>query len=114
MHRFGSSIKLKVILPVGKGRPVDVSEVLDAVKRDDTETFDEKLINKFLKSGTGGEYETVGSYKHIAAGDALVSVDVSKDEMHGTITVDPPAMGGADCTFDLIDRSLKAQESVPA
>lgn len=109
VHRFGSSIKLKVILPVGKGRPVDVSEILDAVKRDDTETFDEKLINKFLKSGTGGEYETVGSYKHIAAGDALVSVDVSKDEMHGTITVDPPAMGGADCTFDLIERSLKAQ-----
>ena len=109
VHRFGSSIKLKIILPVGKGRPVDVAEVLDSVKRSDTETFDEKLINKFIKNGTDGQYETVGSYKHIAAGDALVSVDVSKDEMHGTITVDPPAMGGADCTFDLIERSLKAQ-----
>ncbi len=109
VHRFGSSIKLKVIPPLGKGRNIDISEILDKVKRTDTEDFDEKLINKYAKSGTDDKYETVGSYKHIAAGDAIVSVEISKDEMHGTITVDPPAMGGADCTFDMIEKALKAQ-----
>ena len=109
VRHFGSSIKLKVILPVGNGRPVDIKEVLDSVKRPDTESFDEKLINKLIKNGTDGKYETVGSYKHVAAGDAIVSVEVSKDELHGTITVDAPAMSGAEASFELIERSLKAQ-----
>lgn len=109
VRHFGSSIKLKVILPVGNGRPVDIKEVLDSVKRPDTESCDEKLINKLIKNGTDGKYETVGSYKHVAAGDAIVSVEVSKDELHGTITVDAPAMSGAEASFELIERSLKAQ-----
>lgn len=109
VRHFGSSIKLKVLLPVGEGRPVDVSEVMDAIKRPDTEKFDEKLINKFIKEGTDNQYETVGSYKHIASGDAIISVDISKDEMHGCIVVDPPAMSGAEVTFDQIEKSLKAQ-----
>lgn len=109
VRHFGSSIKLKVILPVGNGRPVDIKEVLDSVKRPDTESFDEKLINRLIKNGTDGKYETVGSYKHVAAGDAIVSVEVSKDELHGTITVDAPAMSGAEASFELIERSLKAQ-----
>lgn len=109
VRHFGSSIKLKVVPPVGNGRPVELSEVLDAVKRQDTETFDEKAINKYIKSGTEGAYETVGSYKHIAAGDAVISVEISKDELHGTITVDAPAMSGAECSFDMIEKALKAQ-----
>lgn len=109
VRHFGSSIKLKVILPVGNGRAIDSSEVLDAIKRPDTETFDEKLINKYIKNGTNGQYETVGTYKHIAEGDALISVEITKDEMHGTITVDAPAMSGAECTFDQIEKALKAQ-----
>ncbi len=109
VHRFGSAIKLKVILPKGKGRLVDEKEVTDAVKRPDTESFDSKLIQKYIKNGTDGKYETIGSYKHIASADAVIAVEVSKDEMHGYITVDAPAMSGSELTADAIEKALKAQ-----
>lgn len=109
VHRFGSSIKLKVSLPVGDGKPVDIKEILDKVKRSDTEKYNEALIAKLVKSGTDGKYEVVGSYKNVAAADATVSVEVSKDEMHAFITVEAPAMSGADITADVIIRNLKAE-----
>lgn len=109
VRHFGTSIKLKVILPVGNGRPVDEKEVLDAIKRPDTEKMDEKLIAKLIKNGTDGQYETVGSYAHISSADAVISVEVSKDELHGTIYVEPPAMSGAEASYDQIERCLKAQ-----
>lgn len=109
VRHFGSSIKLKVVTPLGNGRAIDVAEVMDAVKRPDTQSFDEKLINKYIKNGTDGKYETIGSYNHIAAADAIISVEISSDEMHGTITVDEPAMSGAECTPEQIEIALKAQ-----
>ncbi|MBQ5470434.1 MAG: FapA family protein [Treponema sp.] len=109
VRHFGSSIRLKVLLPVGNGRPVELSEVLDAVKRPDTENFDQKAIEKYIKNGTDNGYVTVGTYKHISSADALISVDITKDELHAYITVDAPAMSGAEVTADLIEKSLKAQ-----
>ena len=109
VRRFGSSIMLKVLLPVGKGRPIDEKDVLALVQRADTEFFDQKKIEKFLKKGTDEKYEEIGLYKHISASDASISVDISKDEMHGTIVVDPPAMSGADVSAEQIEAALKAQ-----
>lgn len=109
VRHFGSSIKLKVVTPLGNGRAIDIAEVMDAVKRPDTQSFDEKLINKYIKNGTDGKYETIGSYNHISAADAIISVEISSDEMHGTITVDAPAMSGAECTPEQIEIALKAQ-----
>ena len=109
VRRFGTSIMLKVLLPVGKGRPIDEKDVLALVQRADTEFFDQKKIEKFLKKGTDEKYEEIGLYKHISASDASISVDISKDEMHGTIVVDPPAMSGADVSAEQIEAALKAQ-----
>ena len=109
VRHFSSSIKLKVIPPSGNGRPVDERDVLDMIRRPDTEQFDAELIHKLIKNGTDGKYETVGKYTHIAAADAIVAVEISKDELHGFITVDPPAQSGADLTADQIERALKAQ-----
>ncbi len=109
VRHFGSSIKLKVIAPVGNGRAVDEKEVLDVIKRADTESFDAELIHGFVQNGTDGAYETVGTYAHITAADSVVTVDVSKDEMKVTITVEPPAQSGADLTSEQIERALKNQ-----
>lgn len=109
VRRFGYSINLKIILPVGEGSPVDKKDILDQVKRDDTDKYDEKLIEKYIKNGTDGKYEEIGTFKHVSAGDAAIAVDISKDEMHGTITVDAPAMGGADASFEQIESALKTQ-----
>ena len=109
LRHFGSQIMLKVILPVGSGSPVDVKEILDEAQRPDTITLDESLIKKYAKNGTNGEYVSVGDYKHVQAGDCLVSVDISKDEMTATITVTSPAMSGAEVSAEQIVRCLKTQ-----
>ena len=80
VRHFSSDIVLKVVPAIGEGIPVDIKEVLAAVKQPDTLEIDESLIKKYVKTGTVGEYNVIGQYKHVQAGDALVSVDVTKDD----------------------------------
>ncbi len=109
VRHFVSSIMLKVIPPVGNGEPVNLRDVMDDVNRADTVDIEEAAIKKAVKNGTDGEYVEVGTYKHIKAGDALVSVDIAKDEMKASIIVSPPSMSGADASADLIIRSMLQQ-----
>ena len=109
IRHFGTQIMLKVVLPVGNGAPVELKEVLEEARRPDTIALDENLIKKSVKNGTDGEYVSIGDYKHVSAGDVLVSVDVTKDEMQATIVVTPPAMSGAEASYDQIIRCLKSQ-----
>jgi uncharacterized protein len=109
IRHFGDQIMLKVTLPSGKGRTIDSKEVFEQLKRPDTTAMEEDLVRKYLKQGTKGEYLPVGEYKHVAAGDAIIAVDISKDEMKATITATAPAMSGADVSASLIESKLKAQ-----
>lgn len=109
VRHFGSDIVLKVLLPIGDGTPVELRDVLDDIKRQDTVDFDESLVKKLVKNGTDGQYTTVGQYKHIQGADALVSVDVTKDHMKCFIVVSGPGMSGADISADAIKRSLITQ-----
>ena len=109
VRHFASDIVLKVVPAIGEGIPVDIKEVIAAVKQPDTLEIDESLIKKYVKTGTDGEYNVIGQYKHVQAGDALVSVDVTKDEMKASIIVSPPGKSGAEASPELIVRSLQSQ-----
>jgi len=109
VRHFGTDIALKVIPPIGNGSEVDVKEILDEIKRPDTVEYDEDLIKKYAKQGTGGQYNNVGIYKHVAAGDVLIGVDVTKDEILCSIVVSAPSMSGSDASPEMIRRALKAQ-----
>ena len=109
VRHFASDIMLKVIPPVGNGEPIVLRDVLDEIKRADTLEFDEDAVKKFVKSGTDGKYELVGQYKHISAGDVLIGVDVTKDEIVASIIVEPPSMSGAEASEEMIERALRAQ-----
>ena len=109
VRHFASDIVLKVVPAIGEGLPVDLHEVLNAVKQPDTLEIDESLIKKYVKTGTDDEYNVIGTYKHVQAGDALVSVDVTKDEMKASIVVSPPGKSGAEASPELIVRSLQSQ-----
>lgn len=109
VHRFVGGIYLKVTPPVGEGRPVQLQDVLREVQREDTVSFDEKLIKKYVAETTEGAYEVVGEFNHVATGDAILVVDISKDEMVATITVTPPLLGGAEITADMIKSALETQ-----
>ncbi|WP_178843573.1 FapA family protein [uncultured Treponema sp.] len=109
LHHFGTDICLKVNLPVGEGKPVNLADILNDIKRPDTVDFDENLIKKFAAKGTGGVYETVGHYSRNPAADAIFVVDISKDELKATCTINPPALGGADVSHSQIETALKGQ-----
>ena len=109
VRHFGSDICLKVVNPIGEGTPVNLKDVLNEIKREDTTEFDEGLISKYIKQGTEGKYNTVGQYKHVSAGDVLISVDITKDELKGSIIVSPPSMSGSEASEEMIMRSLQQQ-----
>ena len=109
VHHFSSDIMLKVIPPVGKGTPVEFKDVMQEINRPDTLEVDESLVKKFVKQGTDNEYCIVGAYKHVPAGDVLISVECTKDEMKASIIVTPPALSGAEASPDSIKRALSAQ-----
>lgn len=109
IHHFGSDIMLKVITPLGKGTPVEFKDIMQEINRPDTMEVDESLVKKYVKQGTDNEYAIVGSYKHVSAGDVLISVECTKDEMKASIIVTPPAMSGAEASPEAIKRALGSQ-----
>lgn len=114
VRHFKSDIMLKIILPLGEGIPVEVKDVLDEIKRPDTISFDEELVKKCVKSGTDNDYCVVGQFKHVPAGDVVIGVEVTKDEMTGSIVVSPPSMSGSEASFDMIKRAILQQGVVEA
>ena len=114
IRHFKSDIMLKVILPVGEGLPIEIKDVLDEIKRPDTINYDEELIKKYIKNGTDNDYCIVGAYKHVPAGDVVIGVEVTKDEMKGSIVVSPPSMSGSEASFDMIRRAILQQGVVEA
>ena len=109
VRHFKSDIMLKVLLPIGNGSEVQLKDVMDEIKRQDTISFDEDQIKKYVKSGTDNSYYIVGQYKHIPAGDVIIGVDVTKDELKGSIIVSPPSMSGSEASEEMIKRALMAQ-----
>ncbi|WP_147635017.1 FapA family protein [Treponema pectinovorum] len=109
IHRFGQEIYLKVNLPVGEGKPVNANEIVNELKRPDTKDFDESKIKKYAKTGTEGAYEDIGSYVRTPANDAIFVIDIAKDEMKATCTINAPSLGGADVSHKQIVTALKNQ-----
>ena len=100
---------LKIILPTGDGEQIDIKDVISEVSRQDTIDFDEDLIKKYVKSGTDNEYKTIGQYRHIPAGDVIIGIEVTKDEMKASVIVSPPSMSGSEASAEMIKRALQAQ-----
>lgn len=114
VRHFGTDIMLKVIPPLGNGQEIQVKEILEEVKRQDTLSFDEDLINKYAKQGTDNQYLEIGQYKHVQAGDVLIAVDITKDEMKGSIVVSAPSMSGSEASADMIKHAMQTQGIIEA
>ena len=100
---------LKIILPTGDGEQIDIKDVIAEVSRQDTIDFDEDLIKKYVKSGTDDEYKSIGQYRHIPAGDVIIGIEVTKDEMKAAVVVSPPSISGSEASAEMIKRALQAQ-----
>ncbi len=109
IRHFGTRLYVKVVLPVGSGNPVSENDLINEARRPDNTYLDEELLKKIAVSGTDNDYVEVGSYNHISAGDAIMAVDVAKDEMQASITVAPPSAGGSDLSSEKIISALRTQ-----
>lgn len=109
IHHFGLDIMLKVVLPVGEGKPVNPDVVLEDLSRPDTKNFDADLVRSVVSNGSNGEYVSIGEYNHEPAADAIFVIDVSSDELKATATINPPSIGGADVTVEQIKKALTQQ-----
>lgn len=109
VRHFKSDIMLKIILPTGDGEQIDIKDVIAEVSRQDTIDFDEDLIKKYVKLGTDDEYKSIGQYRHIPAGDVIIGIEVTKDEMKAAVVVSPPSISGSEASAEMIKRALQAQ-----
>lgn len=109
IRHFGSEIFLKITLPVGEGQPVNYGNIITELERPDTKDLDENLVKKLAKEGTKNEYVQIGTYTRSPANDAIFVVDITKDELKATCTINPPSLGGADITVEQIVTALKGQ-----
>ena len=109
IHHFDNELGLKVLLPSGKGKPVDINTLLNDLNRPDTTSVDEPLVKKYAKEGTGNQYQPIGKYNRVPSSDAVFVIDIAKDNMKATCTINPPTLGGADVTSEQIKNALTTQ-----
>lgn len=109
IRHFGNDILIKVNLPIGNGKNINHKDIISELNRPDTKNFDDKKIKHYAENGTGGVYEIVGSYTRTPANDAIFVIDIAKDEMKATCTINAPSLGGADVSSEMIINSLKNQ-----
>lgn len=109
VRHFKSDIMLKIVLPKGDGEPIDLKDVLAEVKRPDTTEFDENLVKKYVKQGTEDDYKKVGQFRYTPAGNVVIGVDITKDEMKALIVVSPPSSSGSEASAEMIKQALVSQ-----
>ncbi|GHT72043.1 polymerase [Spirochaetia bacterium] len=99
---------LKVIPPVGNGRPAVDEEAMQALVGRGAANIDRALVSKLVKEA-GGIYVKAGDIDHKQGNDATAAVEISADEMRALITVTPPGPGGYDITAETYISLLQSE-----
>lgn len=97
---------IKVTPPVGNGSDATVRDAMERLRDRGLTGFSEDVLKPVVKSAAG-EYVKIGPYKHNPGNDALMSVDITDQEMKAWLFATPPGPGGADLSADMIVAFLK-------
>ncbi|HTX71782.1 MAG TPA: FapA family protein [Rectinemataceae bacterium] len=92
---------LKVTSPVGKGRRATERQAVDRLEARAVRNYDENLVHEVVRQASG-DYVRVGDYISNPANDALMTVDISDQEMRAHVTLTPPGPGGCDLSKDTL------------
>jgi uncharacterized protein (DUF342 family) len=111
VHLLYDGVYLKVIPPVGRGHRVHPSAVTQLIAARNISNYDTALVETIIKE-EASMYVKIGEFTRIPANDALVSVDVTADEMKASITVTPPGMGGCDLSVETYLSHLRSNKVV--
>ncbi|MDR1178489.1 MAG: FapA family protein [Spirochaetaceae bacterium] len=90
---------LKVTPPVGRGRRANESHAMDALHARNVQEIDENTVRETVRQASG-VYVKAGTFAVNPMNDAIVSVEISAQEMKGSIYVTPPGPGGCDLSAE--------------
>jgi uncharacterized protein (DUF342 family) len=94
-------VLMKVTPPEGKGRKATERVAVERLHLRAVHDFDEQLVRDVIKA-TANEWVVVGSFIANPAADALLTVEVSQQEMEARVVLTPPQPGGCDLSRDVI------------
>ncbi|MGP1577431.1 MAG: FapA family protein [Treponema sp.] len=92
---------LKVTPPIGDGRAATLSDAIEKLRDRDLPVPADDVLMPVVKKA-GSEYIRIDNYEYQQGHDALMSVEISDDEMKAYLYVSPPSAGGADLSADMI------------
>ncbi len=92
---------LKIIPPQGRGKRISDRQAFDKLQSRAVNTFDEGLVREVVKQASS-DYVRVGEFISNPANDALITVDITDQEMKGFVIMTPPGPGGSDLSKDAI------------
>lgn len=99
-------VYLKVTPPLGNGKPASLRDAQDRFRERGVPVPPDETIQSVLKKA-GGEYTRVADYAHNPGNDALMSVEITDQDMNAWLYATPPGPGGADLSTDMIVAFLK-------
>lgn len=92
---------LKVTPPTGNGKRVALADVVERIRDRNVAVPPDEILKPIVKA-CADEYVRIGHYEYLPGNDALMSVEISDDEMKAYLFVSPPMPGGADVSADMI------------
>jgi len=94
-------IYLKITAPIGAGKKVTIAEAIEKIRDRNLPVPADDVLKPIIKQ-CSEEYVRIAPYEYIPGNDALMSVEISDDEMKAYLFVSPPMPGGADVSADMI------------
>ncbi|MDR2602366.1 MAG: FapA family protein [Spirochaetaceae bacterium] len=106
IKRISEGVFIKVVPPLGEGRPAHIEDAKHKLSKLKLTKFDENLLNQAIEK-QANEYIRIGDYSNNPANNAMLSLDVTKDEMRAFIQATPPGQNGADIMLSGIKQVLE-------
>jgi len=92
---------IKITSPLGKGKRVSEKQAYDKLLSRAVRAYDDNLVKEVVKQASG-DYVRVGEFISNPANDALITVDITDQEMKAHVILSPPGPGGSDLSKDAI------------
>lgn len=99
-------VYIKVVPPCGNGHEAQIRDVNEKLRERGLPAVSEDILKPIVKAAND-EYVKVASYNHDPSHDAMMSVEITDQEMKAWLYVIPPGTGGADLSDDMIIAFLK-------
>jgi len=118
---------LKVTAPIGRGKKETDRMACERLEARAVRNYDEGRVKEAVRQASG-EYLKVGEYISNPSNDALMTVDITDQEMKAFVILTPPGPGGCDLSreavlsflrnnhviFGVLDEALQGIEDKPA